>query len=73
MVFGPVLLSARCVLSGTIVFIFETYNSAILLSINRTCLVNSGKIKGWEFGNNSRMVCANVGDRLYALEGQCPR
>ena len=32
-----------------------------------------GSIKGWEFGNNFRLVCANVNNRFYALEGQCPR
>ena len=30
-------------------------------------------MKGWEFGDKFRMVCANVGGKLYALEGQCPR
>jgi len=32
-----------------------------------------GNMKGWEFGEGFRMVCANVDEKLYALEGQCPR
>ena len=32
-----------------------------------------GNVKGWEFGEGFRMVCANVDEKLYALEGQCPR
>eukprot|EP00816_Leptocylindrus_hargravesii_P008446 CAMPEP_0196813588 /NCGR_PEP_ID=MMETSP1362-20130617/37781_1 /TAXON_ID=163516 /ORGANISM="Leptocylindrus danicus, Strain CCMP1856" /LENGTH=169 /DNA_ID=CAMNT_0042189895 /DNA_START=106 /DNA_END=615 /DNA_ORIENTATION=- len=31
------------------------------------------KVKGWEFGNEQRMACANVGGQLFALEGTCPR
>jgi nitrite reductase/ring-hydroxylating ferredoxin subunit len=46
---------------------------------DRACLTHNdssvpkGGVKGWEFGDKVRMVCANVGGRFYALEGQCPR
>lgn len=36
-------------------------------------LPSPGNIKGWEFGNNLRMVSANVNGKYFALEGQCPR
>ena len=30
-------------------------------------------IKGWEFGDKVRMVCANVDNQFYAIQGSCPR
>jgi len=41
--------------------------------ITGVTLPADGKLKGWEFGQGVRMVCANVGGRLYALQGDCPR
>lgn len=32
-----------------------------------------GKIKGWEFGNDTKVACAKVDDNYYAVEGVCPR
>lgn len=32
-----------------------------------------GKLKGWEFGDGVRLVCANVDGKLYAVQGDCPR
>mmetsp|Transcript_22750 Transcript_22750/g.29147 ORF Transcript_22750/g.29147 Transcript_22750/m.29147 type:complete len:192 (+) Transcript_22750:275-850(+) len=31
------------------------------------------KVKGWEFGEDTRMACARVEGKLYAIEGTCPR
>ena len=31
------------------------------------------QVKGWEFGDNVRMACANVNGKFYALQGECPR
>ncbi|CAB9503029.1 expressed unknown protein [Seminavis robusta] len=41
--------------------------------ITGVTLPANGNVKGWEFGDSFTMVCANVNDRFYALEGQCPR
>lgn len=41
--------------------------------ITGVTLPAEGTIKGWEFGENVRMACANVNGRFYALEGECPR
>ena len=41
--------------------------------ITGVTLPADGTIKGWEFGNNVRMACANVNGKLYALQGNCPR
>ena len=43
--------------------------------ITGVTLPEPGKAKGWEFGNNVKMVCANVGieNQYYALQGNCPR
>ena len=41
--------------------------------ITGVTLPATNQIKGWEFGEKKTMVCANVDDRFYALEGQCPR
>jgi len=30
-------------------------------------------LKGWEFGNNQRMACANISGRYYGIQGSCPR
>lgn len=41
--------------------------------ITGVTLPADGTIKGWEFGQGVRLVCANVDDTFYALQGQCPR
>eukprot|EP00568_Trieres_chinensis_P010560 CAMPEP_0183306904 /NCGR_PEP_ID=MMETSP0160_2-20130417/15289_1 /TAXON_ID=2839 ORGANISM="Odontella Sinensis, Strain Grunow 1884" /NCGR_SAMPLE_ID=MMETSP0160_2 /ASSEMBLY_ACC=CAM_ASM_000250 /LENGTH=178 /DNA_ID=CAMNT_0025470383 /DNA_START=129 /DNA_END=665 /DNA_ORIENTATION=- len=41
--------------------------------ITGVTLPADGKIKGWEFGNNQRMACANVDGKFYAVQGACPR
>jgi len=41
--------------------------------ITGVTLPAEGKIKGWEFGQNVRMACANVNGRFYAVQGECPR
>jgi nitrite reductase/ring-hydroxylating ferredoxin subunit len=32
-----------------------------------------GMMKGWEFGNQTTLTCANVGGKFYAVSGECPR
>jgi nitrite reductase/ring-hydroxylating ferredoxin subunit len=32
-----------------------------------------GGIRGWEFGEGVQMVCANVGGKYMAIQGNCPR
>jgi nitrite reductase/ring-hydroxylating ferredoxin subunit len=41
--------------------------------ITGVTLPAEGSIKGWEFGNQVCVVCANVKGKLYALQGDCPR
>jgi nitrite reductase/ring-hydroxylating ferredoxin subunit len=41
--------------------------------ITGVTLPTGGTIKGWEFGDQVCMVCANVNGKLYALQGDCPR
>mmetsp|Transcript_32080 Transcript_32080/g.96141 ORF Transcript_32080/g.96141 Transcript_32080/m.96141 type:complete len:196 (-) Transcript_32080:202-789(-) len=41
--------------------------------ITGVTLPAEGKIKGWEFGENQVMACANVDGKFYAIEGTCPR
>ena len=41
--------------------------------ITGVTLPAEGMIKGWEFGNNQRLACAQVDGRFYAVEGECPR
>lgn len=41
--------------------------------ITGVTLPADGTVKGWEFGNQVCMVCANVNGKLYALQGDCPR
>ena len=33
----------------------------------------TGKIKGWSFGADKTIACANVDGRYYAVDGTCPR
>jgi nitrite reductase/ring-hydroxylating ferredoxin subunit len=41
--------------------------------ITGVTLPAEGMVKGWEFGGNKRMSCANVGGKFYAVQGECPR
>jgi len=42
--------------------------------ITGVTLPTEGAIKGWEFGQDKRIACANVGnDQFYALQADCPR
>jgi nitrite reductase/ring-hydroxylating ferredoxin subunit len=41
--------------------------------ITGVTLPAEGAMKGWEFGDKVTMVCANVGGRFYAVQGDCPR
>lgn len=41
--------------------------------ITGVTLPAQNKLKGWEFGEKQRMVCANVKDQFYAIQGDCPR
>jgi nitrite reductase/ring-hydroxylating ferredoxin subunit len=41
--------------------------------ITGVTLPADGTIKGWEFGDGVRLVCANVGGKFYAVQGDCPR
>ena len=41
--------------------------------ITGVTLPAEGMIKGWEFGNQQRMACAQVDGNFYAVEGGCPR
>jgi nitrite reductase/ring-hydroxylating ferredoxin subunit len=48
-------------------------NNGLGQEITGVTLPAEGTIKGWEFGNQVRMACANVDGKLYALQGDCPR
>jgi nitrite reductase/ring-hydroxylating ferredoxin subunit len=41
--------------------------------ITGVTLPADGNLKGWEFGDQKRLVCANVNGKFYALQGDCPR
>lgn len=41
--------------------------------ITGVTLPAANSMRGWEFGQDVRMVCANVGGRYLALQGECPR
>ena len=41
--------------------------------ITGVSLPADGTIKGWQFGDNKVMACANVGGEFYAVQGDCPR
>lgn len=41
--------------------------------ITGVTLPAEGTVKGWEFGENKVMACANVGGKFYAVQGDCPR
>ena len=49
----------------------------VLNSINRPLFLPTnlitGKIRGWAFGEDRTIACANVDGQYYAVEGQCPR
>lgn len=51
----------------------NTLNNGLGQEITGVTLPADGTIKGWEFGEGVRMVCANVNDKFYALQGDCPR
>lgn len=37
-------------------------------------LPDDGELKGWEFGNDTKIVCGNIGNnQYYAIQGNCPR
>ena len=35
--------------------------------------ISTGTLKGWEFGGNVQIACANVAGELFAIQGDCPR
>lgn len=41
--------------------------------ITGVTLPAEGTIKGWQFGDNKVMACANVGGKFFAVQGDCPR
>lgn len=41
--------------------------------ITGVTLPAEGKVKGWEFGKNQQIACANVDGKYYAIQGKCPR
>ena len=51
----------------------NSLNNGLGQEITGVTLPAEGTIKGWEFGNQVRMACANVDGKLYALQGNCPR
>jgi nitrite reductase/ring-hydroxylating ferredoxin subunit len=59
----------------------ENANMKRVASINKgkgqeitgVTLPASGNIKGWEFGEATKMACANVNGQFYAIQGDCPR
>eukprot|EP00553_Chaetoceros_curvisetus_P008826 CAMPEP_0204624638 /NCGR_PEP_ID=MMETSP0717-20131115/10391_1 /ASSEMBLY_ACC=CAM_ASM_000666 /TAXON_ID=230516 /ORGANISM="Chaetoceros curvisetus" /LENGTH=175 /DNA_ID=CAMNT_0051640097 /DNA_START=49 /DNA_END=576 /DNA_ORIENTATION=- len=41
--------------------------------ITGVTLPAEGNVKGWQFGSNKVVACANVDDTFYAIQGDCPR
>lgn len=41
--------------------------------ITGVTLPSEGKVKGWEFGKDQQIACANVDGKYYAIQGKCPR
>ena len=50
-----------------------SFNQGKGQEITGVTLPAPGAIKGWEFGEKQTMVCANVGGKFFALQGNCPR
>jgi len=51
----------------------NSLNNGLGQEITGVTLPADGTIKGWEFGDNVKMACANVGGKFYGLQGDCPR
>jgi len=41
--------------------------------ITGVTLPAEGKVKGWAFGEDQQIACANVDNKFYAIQGKCPR
>mmetsp|Transcript_2107 Transcript_2107/g.4548 ORF Transcript_2107/g.4548 Transcript_2107/m.4548 type:complete len:231 (-) Transcript_2107:338-1030(-) len=41
--------------------------------ITGVTLPEPGKIRGWAFGEDRTVACANINGRFYAVDGRCPR
>ena len=41
--------------------------------ITGVTLPQAGEIKGWEFGERKTLACANVNERFFGIQGDCPR
>ncbi|KAL3786071.1 hypothetical protein ACHAWO_006693 [Cyclotella atomus] len=41
--------------------------------ITGVTMPDEGNIKGWAFGADKTIACANVGGKYYAVDGTCPR
>jgi nitrite reductase/ring-hydroxylating ferredoxin subunit len=54
-------------------FLCFYFCSLCFVRINLFHCARKDSIKGWEFGNKVRLVCANVKGKYYALQGECPR
>ena len=50
-----------------------SYNQGKGQEITGVTLPPPGTIKGWEFGEQQTMACANVDGKFFALQGNCPR
>lgn len=45
----------------------------ILRTLNYHCITKTGNVKGWAFGKDQQIACANVEGKFYAIQGKCPR
>eukprot|EP00804_Cyclotella_cryptica_P014662 CCRYP_012708-RA/>CCRYP_012708-RA protein AED:0.09 eAED:0.09 QI:157/1/1/1/1/1/4/516/144 len=41
--------------------------------ITGVTMPEQGKIRGWAFGDDKTIACANVDGKFYAVDGRCPR
>ncbi|KAL7488074.1 hypothetical protein ACHAW6_013655 [Cyclotella cf. meneghiniana] len=41
--------------------------------ITGVTMPEKGKIRGWAFGDDKTIACANVDGKFYAVDGRCPR
>ena len=53
--------------------LLQTHLNKILHYLLHSTKNTAGKIKGWAFGDDKTIACANLAGKFYAVDGRCPR
>mmetsp|Transcript_38228 Transcript_38228/g.92955 ORF Transcript_38228/g.92955 Transcript_38228/m.92955 type:complete len:208 (-) Transcript_38228:189-812(-) len=48
-------------------------NRGLGQEITGVTLPGTNQVKGWEFGEKKKMACVNIDQKLYGIQGDCPR